>query len=155
MFVIDLPLAYYLGFVRQHAYGLSNQTLAKWSTDAFLRLGVEMAVGFALAWVPYLLIVRSPRRWWIYTTLLCVPFLFVSVLVKPIWIDPLFNKFGPMKNKALEQSILDLASRAGIEGSRVFEVNKSVDTKAVNAYVTGVFNTKRIVLWDTLDRPPR
>jgi STE24 endopeptidase len=150
VFLIDLPLAYYLGFVRQHAYGLSNQTLAKWSTDAFLRLGVEMAVGFALAWVPYLLIARSPRRWWVYTTLLCIPFLFVSVLVKPIWIDPLFNEFGPMKNKVLEQSILDLASRAGIEGSRVFEVNKSVDTKAVNAYVTGVFNTKRIVLWDTL-----
>ena len=52
VFVIDLPLAYYLGFVRQHAYGLSNQTLAKWSTDAFMRLGVEMAVGFALTWVP-------------------------------------------------------------------------------------------------------
>jgi STE24 endopeptidase len=150
VFLIDLPLAYYLGFVRQHAYGLSNQTLAKWSTDALLRLGVEMVVGFALAWVPYLLIARSPRRWWVYTTLLFVPFLFVSVLVKPIWIDPLFNRFGPMKNKVLEQSILDLASRAGIEGSRVFEVNKSVDTKAVNAYVTGVFNTKRIVLWDTL-----
>ena len=58
VFLIDLPLAYYLGFVRQHAYGLSNQTLAKWSTDAFLRLGVEMAVGFALAWVPYLLIAQ-------------------------------------------------------------------------------------------------
>jgi Zn-dependent protease with chaperone function len=32
----------------------------------------------------------------------------------------------------------------------VFEVNKSVDTKAVNAYVAGLFGTKRIVLWDTI-----
>ncbi len=72
------------------------------------------------------------------------------MLVKPIWIDPLFNDFGPMKNKELEQSILDLAGRSGIEGSRVFEVNKSVDTKALNAYVTGVLGSKRIVLWDTL-----
>ena len=55
-----------------------------------------------------------------------------------------------MKDKELERSILALAERAGIEGSRVFEVDKSVDTKAVNAYVTGFFNTKRIVLWDTL-----
>ena len=55
-----------------------------------------------------------------------------------------------MKDKALERRILDLAARAGIEGSRVFEVEKSVDTKAINAYVTGVFGTKRIVLWDTL-----
>ena len=79
-----------------------------------------------------------------------MPFLFVTVLVKPVWIDPLYNEFGPMKNTRLERSILDLASRAGIEGSRVFEVNKSVDTKALNAYVTGILGTKRIVLWDTL-----
>jgi Zn-dependent protease with chaperone function len=150
VFVIELPLAYYQGFVRQHAYGLSNQTLAKWSTDNLLRLAVEMVVGFAFAWIPYLLLARAPRRWWLYTTLLSVPFLFGTVLLKPIWIDPLFNDFGPMKNKTLERSILELAGRAGIEGSRVYEVNKSVDTKAVNAYVTGLFQTKRIVLWDTL-----
>jgi Zn-dependent protease with chaperone function len=93
---------------------------------------------------------RSSRRWWLYLGLLSVPFLFATMLVKPIWIDPLFNTFGPMKDKALERQILDLAARAGIEGSRVFEVEKSVDTKAMNAYVTGVFGTKRIVLWDTL-----
>src|SRR5271165_4521290 len=150
VFLIDLPLIYYVGFVRQHAYGLSNQSLAKWLTDSLLSVGIEMIVGFAFAWVPYLLLARAPRRWWLYTSLLSVPFLFATVLVKPIWIDPLFNDFGSMKNKGLEQSILDLASRAGIEGSRVFEVNKSIDTKALNAYVTGVLGSKRIVLWDTL-----
>jgi len=69
----------------------------------------------------------------------------------------MFNHFGPMKNKVLEGQILSLASRAGIEGSKVYEVNKSVDTNTVNAYVTGLANTKRIVLWDTtLDKlqPP-
>jgi STE24 endopeptidase len=79
-----------------------------------------------------------------------VPFLFATMLLEPIWIDPLFNTFGPMKDKTLERSILALADRAEIGGSRVFEGEKSVDTKAVNAYVTGVFSTKRIVLWDTL-----
>jgi STE24 endopeptidase len=150
VFLINFPLDYYVGFVRQHAYGLSNQSLAKWLTDSLLSVGIEMIVGFAFAWVPYLLLARAPRRWWLYTSLLSVPFLFATLLVKPIWIDPLFNDFGPMKNKRLEQSILDLASRAGIEGSRVFEVNKSIDTKALNAYVTGVLGSKRIVLWDTL-----
>ena len=80
-----------------------------------------------------------------------MPFLVArSSLVTPIWIDPLFNKFGPMKDKALEAQILALADRAGIEGGRVFEVDKSDDTKAVNAYVTGFGGTKRIVLWDTM-----
>jgi Zn-dependent protease with chaperone function len=150
VFLIDLPLAYYQGFVRQHAYGLSNQTPLKWMNDSLIRLGVEMIVGFCFAWVPYLLLARLPRLWWLITALLSVPFLFAAVLVKPIWIDPLMNQYGPMKDKRLERSILDLASRAGIEGGRVFEVNKSVDTKAVNAYVTGLLGTKRIVLWDTL-----
>jgi STE24 endopeptidase len=150
VFVIELPITYYQGFVRQHAYGLSNQTLGKWLRDSFIGLFIEAASGFALVWIPYLLLARSPRRWWIYTAILMVPFLFLTVFVKPIWIDPLFNTFGPMKNTELERSILTLADRAGIEESRIFEVDKSVDTKAVNAYVTGFWQTKRIVLWDTL-----
>src|SRR6266550_4384250 len=72
------------------------------------------------------------------------------VCITPIWIDPLFNKFSPMKDKVLETDILALAERAGIESSRVYEVEKSADTKAVNAYMTGFLGTKRIVLWDTL-----
>src|SRR5262249_8541783 len=70
VWVLDLPLAYYQGFVRLHAYELSNQTLHKWLTDAVLRLGVAMAVGFAFAWIPYFLMIRWPRRWWLYTTIL-------------------------------------------------------------------------------------
>jgi Zn-dependent protease with chaperone function len=150
VFLVNLPLAYYQGFVRLHAYDLSNQTLAKWLRDTGIRLGVAMSVAFAFTWVPYLVMARSPRRWWLYMAIVYVPFLFATMIVQPIWIDPLFNEFGPMKDKALERSILSLADRAGIEGSRVFEVAKSVDTKAINAYVTGVFGAKRIVLWDTL-----
>ena len=148
-FVIDLPLDYYQGFVRQHAYGLSNQTAGKWFGDAFLSLLVGLIVVCAVAWVPYLLLRKSPKRWWLYTGMAAVPFMVFVVLVSPLWIDPLFNDFGPMQDKALETKILALAERSGIEGGRVYEVNKSVDTKAVNAYVTGFMGSKRIVLWDT------
>ncbi len=148
-FLIDLPLTYYQGFVRQHAYGLSNQTLGKWVGDSLIGLAVGIVIGFLFLWVPYLLLKRSPRRWWLYTGLLMIPFLVLMILVQPVWIDPLFNKFGPMKNKALEANILALAERSGIEGGRVYEVAKSEDTKVLNAYVTGFGNTKRIVLWDT------
>lgn len=148
--LIEFPVDYYEGFIRLHAYGLSNQTQAKWFGDAAKGLGVNVAVAVLTIWVPYLLLRRSPRRWWLYTALASVPFLFIGMLVAPIWIDPLFNDYGPMKNQELERSILNLAERAGIESSRVFEVDKSVDTKAANAYVTGFLGTKRIVLWDTL-----
>jgi len=148
-FVIDLPLSYYQGFARQHAYGLSNQTFGKWFGDEIKGLLLGVVVGFLFLWIPYLLLKKSPRRWWLYTGLLAIPFLILVILVQPVWIDPLFNKFGPMKNKELETKILQLAERAGIEGGRVYEVAKSEDTKALNAYVTGFGATKRIVLWDT------
>jgi Zn-dependent protease with chaperone function len=148
--IVDLPRAYYEDFVRQHAYGLSNQTVGKWWTDALTALALACAIGPLVIWVPYLLLRKSPTRWWLYSALALVPFIIVGNLVAPIWIAPLFNRFGPMQDKALETKILALADRAGIEGSRVFEVEKSVDTKTINAYVAGVFNTKRIVLWDTI-----
>jgi Zn-dependent protease with chaperone function len=148
--VFYFPLAFYQGFVREHAYGLSNQTFGKWFHDSLLGLGVTIVMGIVFLWVPYLLIRKSPRRWWLYAGLLVPPFLFFEILIFPVLIDPLFNRFEPMKNKELEKRILATAERSGIEGSRVYEVNKSVDTKAVNAYVTGFLQTKRIVLWDTL-----
>ena len=147
--IIDLPLSYYTEFVRQHAYGLSNQTFGKWFGDTLKSLAVACIVGALVMWVPYLLLRKSPRRWWLYTAMALVPFIILANLVAPIWIAPLFNKFEPMQNKALEAKILSLAGRAGIEGGRVYQVNKSVDTKTLNAYVAGVFGTKRIVIWDT------
>jgi Zn-dependent protease with chaperone function len=149
-FVIDLPLSIYGGYVREHAYGLSNQTFGKWFSDELIELLIAIVAGFLFLWVPYLLLRKSPRRWWLYTGLLAVPALILVALVTPIWIAPLFNKFGPMQDKKLEAAILRLADRAGIAGSRVYEVNKSEDTNAVNAYVTGIGQTRRIVLWDTI-----
>jgi Zn-dependent protease with chaperone function len=149
-FALNLPLAWYADFVRQHDYGLSHQTAAKWWLDTAKGLGVGLAFGAATLWLPYLLLKKSPRRWWVYCGALAAPFLAFIMLVEPVLIAPLFNDFGAMKDKALEADILALADRAGIEGSRVFEVNKSVDTETVNAYVAGIAGSKRIVLWDTL-----
>lgn len=148
--VLGLPLDYYTSFVREHAYGLSNQTPQKWWHDTLVSLAVGLVIGALFLWVPYLLLKKSPRRWWLYTGLAAVPFIIVVNLVAPIWIAPLFNRFGPMHDKVLEAKILALADRAGIGGSRVFEVNKSVDTKTIDAYVAGLGSTKRIVLWDTI-----
>jgi STE24 endopeptidase len=148
--LLNLPLSYYEEFVRQHAYGLSNQTFAKWCSDSFKSLIIGGIAGILLLWIPYLLLKRSPRRWWFYCSVVAVPIIFIVLVIAPIWISPLFNNFGPMKDKSLESSILALANKAGIEGSRVYEVNKSVDTNAVNAYATGFLGTKRIVLWDTI-----
>jgi Zn-dependent protease with chaperone function len=129
---------------------MSNQSLAQWLRESAIGLGVDIAIGALFFWVPLLLIRRLPRTWWLATGALCVPFLALLLFVRPIWIDPLTDDFGRMKDPRLEGRILSLAARAGIEGARVYEVAKSADTNRLNAYVTGFGATKRIVLWDTL-----
>ncbi|MEQ9363792.1 MAG: M48 family metallopeptidase [Leptospirales bacterium] len=149
-FLITLPLDYYQGFVRGHEYGLSNQSFSKWIGDLLRGQAVGLLIGVAVIWLPYLLVKKAPRTWWVWSGLAAVPFTILLMLITPVWISPLFNDFGPMRDKQLEHKILALADRTGIEGGRVYEVNKSVDTKTVNAYVTGFGDSKRIVLWDTL-----
>lgn len=163
LFAVDLPLRYYAGFVRAHAYGLSNQSLARWFGNALKGLGIDVVGVFLFAWVPFFVIRRLPRTWWLVTGLLMVPYTAFVVLISPIWIDPLFNDFQRLSDsrptdaarpkvdrKALEHAILALAERSGIAADKVYVVNKSVDTVTVNAYVVGLLGTHRIVLWDTM-----
>jgi Zn-dependent protease with chaperone function len=148
-YLVSLPLSYYAGFIHPHNYDLSNQTLGRWLGNYFKGAAVTMVMGLAVGWIPFFLIKKSPRRWWLYLGLLAAPLLCVQLLIQPIFIDPLFHKFQPLQDNALESKILAQAARVGIEGSRVYEVNMSVDTKGENAYVTGFMGAKRIVLWDT------
>lgn len=148
--LVEWPWSYYVGFVRPHQYGLSNQTIARWARNWIVALGVNLGLFGVLGWVPFGVLRWSPRRWWLVLGILFVPFLFTVVLIKPIWFDPLFNNFGPMEDRALESRVLALADRAGIDGGTVYQVDKHRDTKTINAYVTGFLGTKRIVLWDTI-----
>jgi Zn-dependent protease with chaperone function len=157
-FLIRLPWSFTAGHLRMKAYGLSNQTAAAWFGDSLKMLFVMILVQCLTAAIVWgVLVVRFPRTWWLWTAAGTLPFLLAGVFLTPLVIDPLFNTFGPMKNKTLEAEILSLAQRAGVAGSHVFEVDKSRQTKAINAYVTGIFGSKRIVLWDTLLNalPPR
>lgn len=147
--LFNLPLDFYEEYVRPHAYGFSNQTLDRW-WDHYVKEVIVALIGSLLfVWMFYLLLKKSPRRWWFYSSILSSAITFFLMIVQPIWISPLFNHFGSMKDKALEAKILQLAHRAGIEDGRVFEVDKSSDTKTINAYVTGLGSSNRIVLWDT------
>ncbi len=116
MSLIQLPLSYYVGYVREHAFGLSTQRLSKWIGDELKGLLVGLIVGALILWLPYVLLARSPAYWWLWTGGLSLPLIVIMFLVTPIWIAPLFNKFGPMQDKALESEVLATASRAGVEG---------------------------------------
>ncbi len=148
--IFSFPLTFYEGFIRLQHYGVSNQSFSRWLTHYLISFFLTTLVSFIVFVILYFLIAKSPKRWWLYMGLLAFPLLLFLQVIYPIYVSPLFNKFGPMKNKVLERQILTLADKAGIENGPVFEVNKSADTKMMNAYVCGIGSTKRIVLWDTI-----
>ncbi|MFI5334630.1 MAG: M48 family metallopeptidase [Chlamydiales bacterium] len=147
--LLSLPMDYYAGYIRQHAYDLSTQSAAHWFSNYGMETFIGLLGAIAFVWIFYLLLKKSPKRWWFYSSLVTIGISFIMIFVQPIWIDPLFNTFGQMQDKKLEKEILHLAARAGISHGRVFEVDKSGETSMLNAYVTGVGKTGRIVLWDT------
>ena len=153
--LVFLPFTWYVGFVRQHAYGLSTEAAGQWLGDWAKAVAITAVVAGLFLWIPYRLLRWSPRRWWLWTGLLTAPLTVLAMIVVPLWIAPLFDDYGPMRDRALEQRIHQLAARAGIPDSRIYEVRKADEDRRVNAYVTGFGDTKRIVLWDTLvDRMP-
>ena len=147
--VLDFPLAYYSGFHVPHQFDLTDRTFGSWMGDMLKGLAVNLAI-LPIVGALALLAMRRVKRWWLALWLGSIPLILTVVVVQPIVLDPIFNKFEPLRDEVLRQKLLDLASRAGIEGGRVYEVDKSKQTKTMNAYVTGIGPTARIVMWDTL-----
>jgi Zn-dependent protease with chaperone function len=147
--VLEFPLSYYAGFVVPHRFDLTDQSFGSWMADMLKGLAVSIAIGSVVGALA-LLAIRRFRRWWVVLWLATVPLIILMVVVQPIFLDPLFNKFEPLKDEVLRRKLVDLASHAGIEGGRVYQVNKSKQTKTMNAYVNGIGPTNRIVMWDTL-----
>lgn len=147
--VLEFPLTYYSGFVVSHQFDLSNQSFLEWLWDSVKALLVNLVVLAPIAALA-LLAIRRFRQWWRVLWIGSIPIIVLLVVIAPVVIDPLFNDFQPLRDVTLRDRLLAQADRAGIDGTRVYEVNKSKQTRTMNAYVTGIGPTKRIVLWDTL-----
>ena len=87
--------------------------LGRWAQHWFIQNGVEVGTVALFGWIPFGLMRRFPRRWWLVTGALVVPFLFFMAMVKPVWIDPLLNHYGPLHDNALEREIRMNALEAG------------------------------------------
>lgn len=146
----SLPLTYYGSYVVEQRYGLSNQTRRAWCGEQLKGLGVSLALGLPLTQGVYWIIGRYPRRWWAILSALTVPFTVLLTNLAPVLILPLFNTFEPLRDRALAERIKALAATQGVTVSDVLQMDMSKQTRKANAFFTGIGNTKRIVLGDTL-----
>ncbi|MFP5105447.1 M48 family metallopeptidase [Neobacillus sp. C211] len=147
-YLATFPLSY-ISFSLSKTYNISTQTFASWMKDELIDFWLNYGTWLIIVPVLYWLMKKSQKRWWLYGWLLSIPFTLFMMFLQPVVIDPLYNDFYPLTNKGLETKILALADKADIPAQHVFEVNKSEETNALNAYVTGIGSNARIVLWDT------
>jgi Zn-dependent protease with chaperone function len=147
--LLELPAEYVEGIALERRYGLSKQTDAAWLLDYGKSTAVTMAIGLPLIELLAFAVNRAPRTWPYLATAGSFPLLVLGSVVAPTFIAPLFNKFDPIEG-AFADDIRTLAGRFGAGDATLLRVDMSRQTEKANAYVTGLFGTKRIVIGDTL-----
>lgn len=137
-------------------YRESIQGWGSWLADWAKGEGVEAAVGILVVWILFAVIRKSPRRWWLWFWVAAVPLIILGAVVEPLVVEPLFFKFTPLASSEprLAVRIEQMTIRAGapIPQSRIFEMYASAKLRELNAYVTGLGASKRVVVWDTTIR---
>ncbi|MGH9712014.1 MAG: M48 family metallopeptidase [Candidatus Acidiferrales bacterium] len=134
-------------------FGLSIQRWPSWIWDWTKGQMIAVVLSTLLVWLLYAVIRRSLRRWWFYFWLVSLPLLLLAIFLTPVVIDPMFHKFVPLSEKdpALAAGLERMVQRAGenIPVGRMFWMGASEKSTTLNAYVTGIGASKRIVVWDT------
>jgi STE24 endopeptidase len=150
--LINLPLGYYSGFVLPHRFGQSTQSFKDWVIDQIKGVAVGAPIGLLLLELLYLALRVTGDLWWLWAAGGMLVFTVLLSNLAPILIMPLFNKYVPLgdEHKELAERLLALAKRANTKVRGVFKFDMSKRTKSANAALTGIGNTRRIVLGDTL-----
>jgi STE24 endopeptidase len=147
---LSFPLNLYENFLREHQYGLATQNFLPWFREQLIGFGLTVVGGTILLIAMYAVFRRAPRTWWIWGTAVVAIFLFVVVLIAPVFIEPLFNTYKPLTNPEIRNPILAMARANQIPAKQVFEVDASRQTTRVSANVAGFLGTTRIALNDNL-----
>jgi STE24 endopeptidase len=150
--VITLPLSFYGGFIVEHRFGLSRQSLGRWCWEEVKGLLVGIVLFTPLLVVFYFFLRRFPVIWWVPVGF--VYFLFTVLLVQlgPVLIFPLFYKFTPVEDASLKKRLRCISEKVDLKVSGIFSFNLSKNTKKANAAFAGLGRTRRIILSDTLLR---
>lgn len=150
--LVDLPLSFYSGYILPHRFQQSNQSLTGWILDTIKSLAIGLVLGGFVLEIVYLLLRSAPDYWWLWLGCFLLLLNVVIANLAPVLLFPLFFAFKPLQDdfQDLQERLVHLAERAGIAVMGVYSFDMSRRTKSANAGLTGLGNTRRIILGDTL-----
>jgi STE24 endopeptidase len=147
---VATPLAYWRGYLHERRWGFSTQTVGGWASDR----AKGLAIGIVLTALPMLGLIATARvfpSWWPLVAAAGAALLvFVLTFLAPVVLEPVFNRFSPLRDEGLARELRELAERASVPVRDVLVADASRRTRKHNAYVSGLGKTRRVVLWDTL-----
>jgi STE24 endopeptidase len=148
--LVLLPIAYWRGLVREREWGFSHQTTLDWLRDHLKGLAVSVVLT-AAAWTSAVGLAHLFRGWWpLPAAILLAVAVLLASFVAPVVLEPLFNRFRPLDDTELAAELRTLGEKAGVPVRDVLVADASRRTTKVNAYVSGLAGTRRVVLFDTL-----
>ena len=147
---LTLPWTIYVAYFREHQYGLSNQTFAEWLKEWSIMFGVGLVLGTIFFAIIYAVIRKSPKRWWLWGAAAIGIWTALMIMIAPIFIEPMINKYTPLAQGPVRSEILRIAHEQGIPADDVYVVDASKQHKRISANVAGLGPTIRIALNDNL-----
>lgn len=148
--LLELPLTLYEGFFREHAYGLSNQSLLAWAGDFGIGLALTLVVAVIVLPVFYAAIRTAREAWWLWGAGLAILLLIVQLVIYPVFIAPLFNHVEVMADSPLQRQIVSLARANQVPATEIYVSDDSRQSSRISANVSGFLGTARITLNDNL-----
>ncbi len=148
--VARLPVDFWRGYLYERRWGFSTQSVAGWVADVLKQLLVSCVLA-AVAVLGLVALARAFPRWWPAIAAPGAALLVLALgLLAPLVLEPLFNRFAPLGDRELADELRALAERAGVPVRDVLVADASRRTRKVNAYVSGLGATRRVVVFDTL-----
>jgi len=148
--VISIPMDFYGGYVVEHRFGLSNQTVAGWVKENLKGTALNIVIGVPVALAFYWFIRSTGNLWWFWFGIFVFVLSVLLARLAPVLIFPLFYKFKELDSGEIRERVEKILADVNIKIKGIFSFNMSKDTKKANAGFTGLGKTKRIILSDTL-----
>jgi len=148
--LLELPFSLIRTFRIEERFGFNTSSLRLWLRDQCKGLLLSGLLGGLLLAGAFWLVKTEPQLWWFWVWLLFGLASLFLLYLSPYLIEPLFFKFRPLDQPALENQVRELMARAGLTTGTVQQVDASRRSRHSNAYFTGIGRVKRIVLFDTL-----
>lgn len=150
--VVQLPWSVYADWWRERGYGLTSQPFGGWMREQAIGAAISAVAGGILFVAIYAVVRRSPRRWWAWAGAVTAAFLVLMLVIAPVLIEPIFNRYTPAPPGPVRDAVVALARVSGVPSDKIYVYDGSKQSNRYTANVSGLFGSARVAMSDVMFR---